>query len=45
MLKPDPQLVSRLLVEEKDERYCFLMRHGIVHFIEADTQTIFVELK
>jgi hypothetical protein len=38
-------MVSRLLLEEGDERYCFLLRHGVVHFIETESNTIFVELK
>jgi len=38
-------MVSRLLLEETDERYCFLLRHGVVHYIETETNTIFVELK
>jgi len=45
MLKPDAQLISRILCEETDERYCFLIKHGIVHWIESETFTIFVELK
>lgn len=32
-------------MEERDERYRYLLRHGIVHSIEAQTNTIFVEMK
>jgi leucine-rich repeat-containing protein 49 len=45
MIKPDQALIQKLIVEEKDERYRYLLRQGTIHFIEADTHTIFVELK
>lgn len=44
MLKPEPNLVLKLIQEEKDERYRYLLRHGNLHFIEAESYTIFVEL-
>jgi len=45
LLKADPKLMHKLLREEKDERYRYLIRHGIVHYIEQDTFTLYVELK
>ena len=30
--------------EEKDERYRYLLKHGNVRFVEADTYSIYVEL-
>lgn len=44
LLKPEPGLVSKLLREETDERYRYLIRHGNVHFVEADSLTLYVEL-
>jgi leucine-rich repeat-containing protein 49 len=44
MLKPEPNLVLKLIQEEKDERYRYLLRHGNLHNIEAETYTIYVEL-
>jgi hypothetical protein len=35
LMKPDPIIVKRLLSEESDERYKYLLKHGIIHFIEA----------
>lgn len=45
LLKPDPGLVVKLLNNEKDERYRYLVRHGNLHYVEADTLTLYVELK
>jgi hypothetical protein len=44
-MKPEPNLVRKLLEEEKDERYKYLMKSGVLHFIEKDTHTLIVELK
>ena len=44
LLKPDPTLISKLLREEADERYRYLIRHGNVQFVEAESLTLFVEL-
>ena len=30
---------------ERDERYRYLVRHGNLHYVEADTLTLYVELK
>lgn len=43
-MKPEPSLISKILHEETDERYRYLIRHGNVHFIEAETLTVYVEL-
>ena len=45
LLKPEPSLVRKLLQEEKDERYRYLVKHGLLHFVERDTMTLLVELK
>ena len=44
LLKPDPQIVKRLLSEEKDERFKYLLKHGIIHFIESGNFNLYVEL-
>lgn len=44
-MKPDPVLIQKLMNEEKDERYRYLLKQGTVHSVEAETHTIFVELK
>jgi hypothetical protein len=45
LMKPDPSLVRKLLQEEKDERYRYLVKHGLLHFVEKETMTLLVELK
>ena len=45
LLKPDPGLIVKLLNNETDERYRYLVRHGNLHYVEADTLTLYVELK
>ena len=37
--------MRKLLQEEKDERYRYLVKHGLLHFVERDTMTLLVELK
>ena len=37
-------MISKLLRDETDERYRYLIRHGNVHFVEAETLTLYVEL-
>jgi len=44
LLKPDQVLTTRLLREEADDRYRYLVRHGNLLYVEADTLTIYVEL-
>ena len=44
MLPVEPNLIKKLSDEEKDERYRYLLKHGNVHFVEADSHTIYVEL-
>jgi hypothetical protein len=54
LIKPDQLLLSsieiwvrnilELLCEEKDERYIYLIKHGNVAYVEAETYTLFVEL-
>jgi len=44
MLSAEPVLVRKLMEEEKDERYRYLLKHGNVRFVEADTYSIYVEL-
>lgn len=44
LIKPDPTLMRRLLNDEKDERYRYLLRHGNVHNVESETLTLYVEL-
>ena len=44
LLAPDPCLLRRLLDQEKDERYRYLIKHGQVYGVDAETSTIYVEL-
>ena len=37
-------LIKKLLVEESDERYKYLLKHVVIHFIESLNQSIYVEL-
>lgn len=45
LIKPDSTLITKLLAEEQDERYRYLIRNGTLHFVEQDAWTIYVELK
>jgi leucine-rich repeat-containing protein 49 len=44
LIKPDANMLRRLLNEEKDERYRYLLRHGNIVSIEAETLSLYVEL-
>lgn len=44
LMAPDQNLIRKLLYEEKDDRYRYLLRHGNLHHIEAETYSIYVEL-
>ena len=44
LIKPDPNLIRRLLNEEKDERYRYLLRHGNIISIESESLSLYVEL-
>ena len=37
-------MIRKLLNEEKDERYRYLLRHGNIHSIESESLTLYVEL-
>lgn len=37
-------MIRRLLNEEKDERYRYLLRHGNILNIESETLSLYVEL-
>lgn len=43
-MKPDTYIVKWLLSEETDERYKYLLKHGVIHYIESQTQSLYVEL-
>jgi len=43
-LAPDSTLVKKLLAEEKDERFRYLLKHSNLHHIESETYSIYVEL-
>lgn len=45
LLKPDPALITNLLREEDDERYRYLVSQATVHYVEAETLTLYVELQ
>jgi hypothetical protein len=44
LLAPDQSLVRKLLAEEKDERFRYLLKHSNLHHIESETFSIYVEL-
>lgn len=44
LVRPDQALIQRMLREETDDRYRYLVRNGTIHFVESDTLTIYVEL-
>ena len=44
IVKPDANLVSKILREETDERYRYLVRHGNLHLVDTESLTIYVEL-
>ena len=37
-------MITKLLRDESDERYRYLIRHGNLHFIERESKTLYVEL-
>jgi len=45
LMKPEPSMIRKLLAEEKDERYRYLVKHGQLHFVERDSLSLLVELK
>ena len=44
LIRPDPGMITKLLRDESDERYRYLIRHGNLHYIEKETKTLYVEL-
>ncbi len=40
--KPDQATVKRLMAEEPDERYKYLLKHGVIHFIETQNSSLYV---
>ena len=44
LLTPTTELISQLLYKNKDERYRYLIKNAVVHYIEKTTDTIYVEL-
>ena len=44
LIRPDAGMITKLLRDETDERYLYLIRHGNLHFIEKDSKTLYVEL-
>jgi len=44
LLDPEPKLIAKLLESEHDERYRYLLKHGKLHHIEADSFSLYVEL-
>jgi hypothetical protein len=44
LIKPDANMLRRLINEEKDERYRYLLRHGNIVSIESETLSLYVEL-
>ena len=44
LLTPTTELISQLLYRNKDERYRYLIKNAVVHYVEKVTDTIYVEL-
>jgi len=44
LVKPDSNLIAKILREETDDRYRYLVRHGNLHLVDSNTLTIYVEL-
>lgn len=40
----DDKLKAKLLEEETDERYQYLLNHGNVHAVDTTNQSLYVEL-
>ena len=41
---PDAVIINKLAEEETDERYRYLLQHGIVHALDSNDQSSYVEL-
>ena len=44
LMTPTAELISSLLYKNKDERYRYLIKNAIVHYVEKDSESIYVEL-
>ena len=44
IVKPDASLISKILRDETDDRYRYLVRHGNLHLVDTESLTIYVEL-
>jgi len=44
LLTPTTDLINKLLYKNKDERYRYLIKNSVVHYIEKHSETIYVEL-
>lgn len=44
LIKPDANMLRRLMNEEKDERYRYLLKHGNIVSIESESLSLYVEL-
>lgn len=44
MLAPTTELINKLLYKNKDERYRYLIKNSVVHYVEKQTESIYVEL-
>ena len=40
----DDSIIAQLAEEDSDERYRYLLQHGIVHAYEPATKNLYVEL-
>jgi Leucine-rich repeat (LRR) protein len=45
LVKPDSTLITKLLTEEQDDRYRYLLKNSVIHYVEQDNGTIYIELK
>lgn len=43
-MTPTTDLINHLLYKNKDERYRYLIKNALVHYVEKDTESIYVEL-
>lgn len=44
LLTPTTELINKLLFKNKDERYRYLIKNAMVHYVEKNTESIYVEL-
>lgn len=44
LVSPTSELINKLVYKNKDERYRYLIKNAIVHYVERESESIYVEL-